>query len=138
MRGRGALSGSGMFLIELLMAILIFAVASAICLRIFVTSHFIAIESSSLSRAVTVAQNGAECFKAAEGALYETAELLRGGAPDVNGGALRLLYNGYLLEIKRVSRQGGLIEGEVNVSDLEGYLIFSVPVSVYSESEAAL
>jgi len=109
-------SASGMFLIEILLALLIFAIASAICLQVFVTSHQIAADSNTLNRAVVAAQNGAECFKAAGGDLKETAKLLSG-------------YEGYNIEIKELTKSGGLVTAEVNVSDASGNLIFSVPVS---------
>ena len=135
-----ALSGSGLFLIELLIGLLIFAIASAICLRIFVASHQISAGSVELNHAVVAAQNSAECFRATNGDLPETAELLGGDLSDDNM-ALTLYFdadwnkvalagNGYFAEIKRISKENGLIDGEVAISRMSGDLIFSIPVSV--------
>jgi len=114
MKNRG--SASGMFLIEILLALLIFAMASAICLQVFVTAHQIAADSNTLNRAVVAAQNGAECFKATGGDIKKAEELLTG-------------YEGYMIEIKELSNSGGLITAEVNVRDELGNIIFYVPVS---------
>ena len=147
MKSRGGLSGSGMFLIELILAILIFAVASAICLQIFVTSHQIAGNSSQLNHAVIAVQNGAECFKASGGNLQETAGLL--GAEYTDGDSSVFIYLDdewndtpktalfYMVEIAMISNNEGLVTGEVAVSDAAGDTIFSVPVSVFTPGEVA-
>ena len=134
-------SASGMFLIELLLAILIFSIASAICLQVFVTAHQISNESNNINRAVIVAQNGAECFKAAGGDLSETARLL-GGNVAGGGSVIELYYDAswkpaephdfeYILEIKEITdRGGGLTDSAAVVSDADGNQIFSIPVSV--------
>jgi hypothetical protein len=147
MKDKGALSGSGLFLIELLFGLMIFALASAICLEIFVGSHQISGESSKINHAVVRAQTGAECFKASHGDLNETAMLLKGhlsedidvvvkyfdsewnhvfGGQDSSG---RIIDAYYTLEVRRLSEQPGYIDGEVIVSDISGNLIFSIPVA---------
>ena len=135
-----ALSGSGMFLIELLIGLLIFAIASAICLRIFVAANHISTGSVELNHAVVAAQNSAECFKSTGGDMPETAGLLGGDLSegdtaltlyfDADWNKVALAGNGYFAEIRQVSRGGGVIDGEVSVSRMSGDLIFSIPVSV--------
>ena len=141
MREKSAMSGSGVFLIELLLAILIFAVASAVCLKIFVTAHQVSTESSKLNQAVIAAQSAAECFKAAKGNIGETATLL-GTDSEVSADSVIVRFDEtwdvlpqesayeYVLELKRLSAQSGCIDGEVEVCDVWGGLIFSIPVSV--------
>ena len=68
--------GAGLLLTELLIAVMFFSLASAICLRLFVAAHQSSVHSAELSRAVIEAQNIAETFKAANGDLARTAELL--------------------------------------------------------------
>lgn len=68
-------SGS-LMLIELLLAIMFFAVCAAICLQIFVTARNAGERSSQLNNAVIQAQNAAECWKASGGSMTETAALL--------------------------------------------------------------
>jgi len=55
-----------MFLMEFIAVILFFALCAAICLSAFVKADQMSQESSSLSRALLVAQSGAETIKAGE------------------------------------------------------------------------
>lgn len=57
-------SRAGLFLIELIIAIVFFAVASAICIQLFVKAHLISARSSDLGAASLIAQNYAEEYKA--------------------------------------------------------------------------
>lgn len=140
MRKQSSLSSAGMFLTELLIAILVFAVASAICVRIFVTASFIASDSSELNRAVIMAQNGAECFKAANGDLAEAAILLGAGIPDGDAPVMLFLDDQwqtvsepeatYIVTVSRVSRQVDCVNGQVSIDNLDGEQLYSIPVSV--------
>lgn len=56
-------SKSGLFLIELIIAIVFFAVASAICIQLFVKAHLISARSGDLSAANAIVQSEAEYFK---------------------------------------------------------------------------
>ena len=69
---------SGLFAIELLIAVGIFSLCAAICVGLFVRAELISRDSDDLNRAVTEARNAAECFKAAGGDLEETARLING------------------------------------------------------------
>lgn len=62
---------SGLFLMELIIAILFFSVASAVCLEFFVKSHLLSLDSDILTRSVN------ECSSAAE--ILCTAESLENG-----------------------------------------------------------
>ena len=69
---------SGLFAIELLIAVGIFSLCAAICVGLFVRSEVMSQDSADLDLAVTEARNTAECFKAAGGDLEETARLTGG------------------------------------------------------------
>lgn len=56
-------SKSALFLIELIIAIVFFAVSSAICMNLFVQAHLTSGRSKDLTTAMTLAQNYAEEFK---------------------------------------------------------------------------
>ena len=60
-RGGGRLS---LFLIEIIVVVLVFALSSAICLNIFSAARQKSAASESLNRAVTAAQSAAETLKA--------------------------------------------------------------------------
>lgn len=72
-------SKSGLFLIELIIAIVFFAVASAICIQLFVKAHLISTRSTDISTASIIAQNTAEQFKA------DSANITSGQMFDANG-----------------------------------------------------
>lgn len=91
MRSR-AKSKANLFLIELVIMLMFFAVAAAICLGIFSQAQLTSQKANSLSNASLKAQSAAECYKAANGDLNEAA-LLLGGEVDENG-SLMLCYDG--------------------------------------------
>lgn len=53
---------SSLFLIELMVSILFFALASAVCIQVFAKSHTKSIETAKLNMAVANAQSAAEIF----------------------------------------------------------------------------
>jgi prepilin-type N-terminal cleavage/methylation domain-containing protein len=57
-------SKSGLFLIELLIVIAVFAVCAAICVSLFAEAHLTAALSRDTTHAVNLARNAAEEFKA--------------------------------------------------------------------------
>lgn len=76
---------SGLFAIELLIAVGIFSLCAAVCVGLFVRSEIISQDSADLNQAVTAARGAAECFKAAGGDLERAAELSGG---ELSGGEL--------------------------------------------------
>ena len=91
MRERIKPTRSGLFTIELLIAVGIFSLCAAICVGLFVRAEVVSRGSADLNRAVTEARNVAECFKAAGGDMEETAQLT--GGKLVTGGKLFLEYD---------------------------------------------
>lgn len=71
---------SGLFAIELLIAVGVFSLCAAICVGLFVRSEIMSQDSADLTRAVSEARSAAECFKAAGGDLERTAALTGGEA----------------------------------------------------------
>ncbi len=69
---------SGLFAIELLIAVEVFSLCAAICVGLFVRSEVMSQDSAGLNRAVAEARSAAECFKAVGGDLEKTAELTGG------------------------------------------------------------
>lgn len=69
---------SGLFAIELLIAVGVFSLCAAICVGLFVRSEVMSQDSADLNRAVAEARSAAECFKAVGGDLKKTAELTGG------------------------------------------------------------
>lgn len=71
-------SKSGLFLMELILAILFFAFASAICARLFVASHLISRDTREENRAAALTQSAAACVQASDGDMAKAALLLHG------------------------------------------------------------
>ncbi|MEG1779493.1 MAG: hypothetical protein RR263_05265, partial [Oscillospiraceae bacterium] len=69
-------SKSGLFLIELMIMILFFSIASAVCIQLFVKANLISTDSRDLSMAVDKAQIAAEYFKSTDGSQTELIQLL--------------------------------------------------------------
>jgi Tfp pilus assembly protein PilE len=65
-------SKSAVFLFELMIIILIFTVAAAVCTRIFSNSYAMSVDSRALTMSSIHAQSVAEHFKASDGADTET------------------------------------------------------------------
>ena len=60
-------SKSGLFLMELIISILFFSLASAVCIRLFAHAHIISKETVNQNNAITYAQNLAESWYASDG-----------------------------------------------------------------------
>lgn len=75
-------SRTPLLLMELALALLIFAFCAGCCLRIFAAARTMAEGSRALGQAATAAQAAAECWKKTGGDLDETARLLSAEAGD--------------------------------------------------------
>ena len=112
MRERIKPTRSGLFAIELLIAVGVFSLCAAICVGLFVRAEVMSRDSADLNRAVTEARNAAECFKAAGGDLEETARLTGG---ELAGDTLFLRYDGELELTLTPARENGYISAVLTV-----------------------
>ena len=91
---------TGLFLMELIIAILFFSLAATICIQLFVKSHMISERSIALNHSILLAQNTAEIFYAMNGDPEKMASLLGCGessgtaaiADSDNASTLTLFY----------------------------------------------
>lgn len=83
-------SRTTLFLIELAIALGVFAFCAAVCLGVFGTAKRLTRESEALNGASVAAQSAAECYKAADGDLAACAALLDAKAEN---GVLTLNYD---------------------------------------------
>ena len=60
-------SKSSLFLIELIVSLCFFSLASVVCVRLFVYAHKVSTDSRRETLAIQMSQNAAECFIAADG-----------------------------------------------------------------------
>ena len=93
---------ASLVLMEQLVMLLVFSLAAALCLQIFVKAQTISEETARRDRAVVLARNGAELLKAT-GGNKEIAEALSG--------------EGFRVTVTpQPSRQPGLARAEIQVS----------------------
>ena len=94
MRERIRPTRSGLFAIELVVAVGVFTLCAAICTGIFAQSEVMSQDSADLTRAVNEARNAAERFKASNGDLARMAERFGGRFTDDSGTAVLSLSYG--------------------------------------------
>ena len=68
-------SKSGIFLMELILSILFFSIAAAVCVKLFVTAHRLSDQSVNLHHAVAMAESIAEAFYGCNGNVGELETL---------------------------------------------------------------
>ena len=107
---------SGLFTIELLIAVGIFTLCAAICVGLFVRAEVTSRDSADLNRAVTEARSAAECFKAAGGDLEETARLTGG---ELKGDMLLLRYDENFELTLTPAREDGYMSASLSVKRYE-------------------
>ena len=69
-------SKASLFLMELIITILIFSAASAVCVQLFAKSHLISIKTLVLNNAVIQTESAAEVFLSTEGNLPHMEKIL--------------------------------------------------------------
>ena len=62
---------SSLFLIELMVSLIFFALAAGICIQFFVHSYLLSVEAGNLNNAVIISQSLAEEFRASNGDIGE-------------------------------------------------------------------
>lgn len=114
---------TSLVLMEQLVMVLVFALAAALCLTVFVEADQISRETMHRDEAVLLAQNGAEVLKSCSGDVEKAAAIL-GGSPTVNG--LSMESGGYFGQITVVdSGVPGLGQAHIHIY-LEDDLIFTL------------
>ena len=78
-------SGASLFLLEMLVAIVFFAISSAICVSLFVQARLMSQDSEDCTQALRLAQSAAECYKAGSGKLSSLENLFPQGAVEEAG-----------------------------------------------------
>lgn len=86
-------SKSSLFLLELIIALLFFSLASTVCIRLFVKAHTITVHTRNLNYAVTQAQNLAEAFLGLDGDMKQL-QTLYANSQLSNDDSLLTVYEG--------------------------------------------
>ena len=104
---------ASLVLLEQLIMTLVFALAAAICLQIFVKADSISLETARLGQAQVLAQNAAEAVKATQGDLIQAAAVLGGRTGD---NVLTLESEDLLLTVSKLPVADGLGKADVAVT----------------------
>lgn len=83
---------SSLFLLELIVAILFFALASAVCMQLFARSHTLQQETKDLNQGLLLAQSAAAVFESRDGDLAALEEFFPQGTLDASGAVFTALY----------------------------------------------
>ncbi len=118
-------------LMELLIMLLVFALAAAFCLQTFAAAHRISGESLRMDAAVTSAQNAAEMLKNCDGDFEKAAARL-GGTWD--GERWTLAFDDHTLySVEEETSLSLLGQAKLIVTDRNGELLYELPVSWQKE-----
>ncbi len=120
-------SKSALVLMELIIVILFFSLASTVCIQLFVRSHLLSRQTVNENHAVIHAQNLAECFLATEGDVAEMKALLECPVADMPDDTIILLFDGnweacdekeacYFARLVTSTDTEKLISGEITVA----------------------
>lgn len=122
---------TGLFLMELIIAILFFSLAAAICIQLFVKSHMISERSIALNHSILLAQNTAEIFYATNGDPEKMASLL--GCGESSGtAAITDSDNASTLTLFYTDKFDCLDPAEAASA------VFQQTISLYADSDPAL
>ena len=110
-------SKSSLFLMELIIALLFFSLASTVCIRLFVNAHSLSAETVDQNYAVNYAQNMAEVFTGCDGDLQAMQKILSGSQLSTDGSYLTLVQNGYRISLGRsgIVSPGGMVSADISV-----------------------
>lgn len=131
-------SKSSLFLMELILAILFFSLASAICVQMFVKGHSLSSDSVKLNHAVIYCESMAEMFYSTDGDLDAMAKIMQGNA-DLD--SIELVYENSKDEGGKYTVTGSLIsDGNLLTLDIKcvdegGEMIYSLSPVLYPQNK---
>lgn len=129
---------SSLFLIELILAILFFSLASAVCIQVFVKAHFMSQSAKELTLGSSYASSAAEVLAHTDGS-YEAVKALLPEAMETDG-IIYLCYdkNGetcaqkdaaYYLYIEQTASPHSR-EARIDFTDLDGESLYHLSIKI--------
>lgn len=142
MTRRNRAKSSSLFLLELILAILFFSMASAVCVQLFVKSHLLSRDAWELNTTVTEVSSAAELIHVSDD-IPSAASLLKAEYPEseVSGGSgIEIYYNEDFQSCKkndavyclsaRFTEDESMLNGELKMNKLkDGSVIYSLDIS---------
>lgn len=132
-------SKSALFLMELIIAILFFSVASAVCIRLFVQSHLVSQNTVNTNQSILISQNIAEAFSSTESDIASLSTLLN--ATPISEHDLEIYYDNnwspcekpdatYIASVM-FYEDNGLHYIDIDVHDNKNHSFYTLSVSNY-------
>ena len=84
---------SSLFLLELILSLFFFSLASAVCIQLFAKAHVTEKETEELNHAVPLAESAAEAYHSVLGDLDRLAVLLPDGHLNSAGDSFQIFYS---------------------------------------------
>ena len=113
---------TSLLLMEQLVMVLVFAIAAAVCLRLFGAAWQINRQTELRSEAAVLAQNGAEAVKGCQGDLEKAGMILDG---ETNGDVLTVSDGDLVMQIIRLPDSlPGLGQAQIRVIQEQAELFF--------------
>lgn len=138
-------SSSSLFLMELILSILIFALASAVCVSFFVRSHTLSVQAQEMNRAVQSVDQAAELIRGSTSTEDLEQQLQQAYPNIVSSGSLdaELTYTvtedstGSTLTIV-LKQDGRLVDAGISCRNAESTsAVFETEIQRYYREEAA-
>ena len=121
-------SKSGLFLMELIIALLFFSLASTVCVRLFVKSATLSQDTVDLTYAISQAQNLAECYSSCDGDIVQV-HFLFPESEILEDNVLAMEEDGLYSTLTFFPEdEDGLISGEILITNATGKEIYSLQV----------
>ena len=134
-------SKSHLFLMELIIAILFFALSSTVCIQLFIKSYTLNKNTVNQNQAVIHAQNLAESYLACNGSVVEIANVLSSFHPELAQNTIAIyfdsdwqvcdkanaLYTAQLLTHN--ASEDGLISANIQIFDKNNSTIYELNIS---------
>lgn len=114
-------SKASLFLMELIIALLFFALSSTVCIRLFVNAHSLSQQTVDQNFALNYAQNMAEAFTGCDGDIQALESILTSGRLSVDGSSLSLEQDGYCttLTCSGAPEPGSTVSADIRVCKTE-------------------
>lgn len=126
-------SRSGLFLIELILSIFFFIIATAVVLQLFVKSHILSKDTVSINNAILYSQNMSEVFLANDGDFAKVKELYSDVLED-KGECIVILFDKDWTPITDSENTTALYSVVADYANDGSFSYLNVYVNGYSES----
>lgn len=121
---------------ELIIALLFFALSSTVCIRLFVNAHSLSQQTVDQNFALNYAQNMAEAFTGCDGDMRALESALASGRLSEDGSSLSLEQNGYCTTLicSGAPEPGSTISADIRVCKTEEpeQVLYTLHVDLYT------